>query len=272
MGYAPSYFSAHVAKWLRERWLRRDSKIIEFGAQEFSGDIRESRQDIAHFLRSHGVEEACINEIADPNRPLLVSEIYRSLGVEYTAIDVDGAFGSLFFDLNSGRPPDEWRGAFHFVNNEGTIEHLINPINGFQVAHELLEVGGVARHSMPLTGWVNHGFFYPTPKFYGTLIGANNYELLEAEAQLLFRPLDLVDTRFRIIDEIGREIDQGGATIADAWILLTYRKSRDADFAIPLDHIYSDVSDAKDQRRDVCERLDKAFINYTKHRKPQRDA
>jgi len=72
-----------------------------------------------------------------------------------------------------GIVPPDWVGAFDMANNEGTIEHLINPINGFQVAHELLKPGGVARHSMPLTGCWDHGLFHPTSSFYLAMLNQN---------------------------------------------------------------------------------------------------
>jgi hypothetical protein len=83
-----------------------------------------------------------------------VDAIYAALGIEYLAIDVDGACGSTFFDLNTFAAPAAWCSAFDFVNNEGTIEHLANPINGFHVAHDIAKVGAVIRHNFPLVGWV----------------------------------------------------------------------------------------------------------------------
>ena len=104
------------------------------------------------------------------------------------------------FDLNSCSPPLNRRDGFDFVNNEGTIEHLVNPINSFQVAHEIAKVGGVIRQNFPFTGWREHGFFYGTTKFYAHWIGDNGYEKLSAIAvptgqtpfaDALFQSIDL---------------------------------------------------------------------------------
>jgi hypothetical protein len=40
---------------------------------------------------------------------LRVSNIFEAFGVRFTAVDVDGAHGSKFFDLNSSLPPAYWR-------------------------------------------------------------------------------------------------------------------------------------------------------------------
>jgi SAM-dependent methyltransferase len=112
-----------------------------------------------------------------------IANTYRALGVDYTSIDVDGQHGSTFFDLNTFALPPDWMGAFDMANNEGTIEHLINPINGFQVTHELLKPGGVARHSIPLSGHSEHGLLYPTRKFYDLLLRENGYEAIESRTE-----------------------------------------------------------------------------------------
>jgi hypothetical protein len=87
--------------------------------------------------------------VFNPGLPPDGSSLGIACGVQYSAIDVDGAHGSSFLDLNTSEPPLYWRNVFDFINNEGTIEHLVNPINGFLVAHEMVKVGGVIRQWTP---------------------------------------------------------------------------------------------------------------------------
>jgi len=141
----------------------------------------------------------------------------------------------------------EWRGAFDFVNNEGTIEHLVNPINGFQVAHELLKVEGIARHSIPLTGHRDHGLIYPTAKFYCCMLGDNQYELLRSEIQVGQSDLDFADRRFRILMNDGKA-PPDTMKLTDAWLFLVYRKTRPAEFRIPFDHLLVDLPGALGER------------------------
>jgi SAM-dependent methyltransferase len=199
MGYAADYFSAEVDHWLNEGWLKPGSRLIEFGGQEFYCDRDEAGRHIEQFLRRRGMPEERIKAAIGTNEKLSIAAVYRALGIDYSSIDVDGKYGSTFFDLNSFAPPLEWRAAFDFVNNEGTIEHLVNPVNGFQVAHELLKVGGIARHSIPLTGHREHGLVYPTIKFYTLIVGQNHYHLLRSDISIKQSELDFVDPRFRIL-------------------------------------------------------------------------
>jgi SAM-dependent methyltransferase len=201
MGYVVDYFPTHVARWLDAGWLFEGARLIEFGAQEFHCDFDAARKRTNAFLRDRGKAVPADFSIANT---------YRALGVDYTSIDVDGQHGSTFFDLNTFAPPPDWMGAFDMVNNEGTIEHLINPINGFQVTHELLKPGGVARHSIPLSGHPEHGLLYPTPKFYDLLLWENGYEALDRRTE---------------------------GDDANRWLHLIYRKGTAASFRIPLDHL-----------------------------------
>jgi hypothetical protein len=228
MGYVPEYFGAHVAHWLEEGWLPPGGRLLDLGAQEIVGEGAEVARQLADFLAVRGVAVA---DLLGEDGCYAIARVFAATGITYTSIDVDGQLGSLFFDLNSEAAPPEWRGHFDFVNNEGTTEHLVNPINALHVAHEVLKVGGIARHSVPLTGWGDHGLIYPTTKFWALLMDANRYQQLEAYIEVkAARALDQ-PPRFAV------RAEAGFPQVCDAWLHLTYRKTGDADFAIPVDHI-----------------------------------
>jgi SAM-dependent methyltransferase len=237
MGYTVDYFSFPVESWLDQGWLKRGARLIDFGAQEFYCEPAAARASVRAFLERRGLDDEAIARAAGGEGKVLVADVYRAIGIDYLAIDVDESYGSTFFDLNSFAPPIEWRGAFDFVNNEGTIEHLINPINGFQVAHELLKCGGIARHSMPLTGHRDHGLVYPTVKFYRELLSANGYRLLQAKIGVKQSPLDLNDPRFELVADDGGPLAPSNRIVTDAWLHLVYRKVRPAEFRAPFDHL-----------------------------------
>src|SRR5262249_2013189 len=157
--------------------------------------------------------------------PISIADIYRAVGIEHVSIDVDGTPGSIFFDLNTYAPPPEWMDSFDMVNNEGTLEHLTHIVNGFQITHELLRAGGIARHSMPISACPQHGMFYPTPKFYGKLITENDYELISSKLERA--RLATVD-----LDPVFGDLSMLGDDIA---MQLVYRKRHDKAFRIPSD-------------------------------------
>jgi hypothetical protein len=221
MGYRENYFSQRVRQWQLAGWLPPGGRLIDFGAQAFSGDRAAIKNDLA------GLGIA----LDEPT----VAEAYRALGIDYIAIDVDASNGSLFFDLNTQAPPPEWIGAFDMVNNEGTIEHLANPMNGLHVAHELVKVGGVVHHSVPMLGHRKHGLFNPTPKMWSELMLANHYQPLEAFIDFQEDDPSFAYSGFTVRDSNGRPC--GAVPASNAWVALAYRKTRDAPFEIPTDHL-----------------------------------
>jgi SAM-dependent methyltransferase len=221
MGYRENYFSQRVRNWQDFGWLPTGGRLIDFGAQAFAGDPVEIRTDLSIL----GIEL---------DRPT-VREAYRALGIDYVAIDVEPVEGALYFDLNSQAPPPEWLGAFDMVNNEGTIEHLANPMNGLQVAHDLVKVGGVVHHSMPMFGHRKHGLFNATPKLWSELMLANNYQPLQAVIDFQEDDASFGYTGFIVRDSAGTPCTSARAS--NAWITLAYRKTREAPFVIPTDHL-----------------------------------
>jgi SAM-dependent methyltransferase len=235
MGYSPHYFTSYVGDWITRGWLPTDGKFIDFGSQEFHGDEAEARRETTAFLRERGLSEAQIMALVPPTGMPAVADIFRAVGIDYRSIDVDGARGAEYFDLNCFAAAPEQYGAFDFVNNEGTIEHLVNPINGFQVAHEFLKVGGVARHSMPLTGWQNHGYFCTTMKFHTHLMDANHYEFLVGKIFIYPSDTTIVeDPRFSVVDRNGATLKEL-PPMSEAAVYLMYRKTSDRAFQIPSD-------------------------------------
>jgi SAM-dependent methyltransferase len=250
VGYSAEYFSTHVARWLDERWLFPGARLLEFGAQEFYCDPQAAREHTRAFLLARGKSAAEIDAAIGRSGKFPVANVHRALGIDYVAIDVDGAYGSTFFDLNTFAPPPAWVGAFDMVNNEGTIEHLINPINGFQVTHELLKPGGVARHSAPLTGWRDHGLFHPTSSFYFAMLNENRYELLHAHADV--QPARQWDDQ---LFKLAAPHD-----IVDLWGLIIYRKQIDEAFRPPADHLLTARAGA------IASRLAADWAAFSAHR------
>jgi hypothetical protein len=234
MAYAAHYFRGAVQDWIGHGWLSRGQWLIDFGSQEFVADPREVRREAADFLKGNGKAPGT------PDGRPRVRDLYAALGINYVSIDVDGN-ASSFFDLNTFSTPHYWRDAFDFVNNEGTIEHLANPINGFHVAHDMARVGGVIRHSFPLIGWADHGFVNLTTKFYAHLVGDNAYEVLRLLA-IVSEPTPLNDPFFTTCYGLA-DLDENRVqplpppTITNIWGELVYRKTSDRPFVVPVDHV-----------------------------------
>lgn len=99
--------------------------------------------------------------------------LWEALGFRSQSVDTDG--GDLPIDLNLGQIPADCRGAFDLAINAGTTEHIANQGNAFAAIHDLVRVGGLMYHQVPMLGEIDHGFFAYQPKFFHRIAKSNDY-------------------------------------------------------------------------------------------------
>ena len=124
--------------------------------------------------------------------------LWRALGRRIVSIDVAGSGDDFrYLDLNYGTTPLDLRGAFDFVTNTGTSEHVLNQLNVFQVMHDLTKPGGIMAHAVPTGGYCGHGFFTYHLKLFTSLAKANDYDCLDTwiavEQELEGLRADIID-------------------------------------------------------------------------------
>lgn len=109
--------------------------------------------------------------------PPYADSYYKSLGMEYSCIDLSGENGALKIDLEK---PQDFSGIYDLVTDFGTSEHIRNTYNVHKTIHDLTKPGGIIIRENPKTGnWPGHGFNYYTQEFYEKLAVACGYEILE---------------------------------------------------------------------------------------------
>jgi hypothetical protein len=124
--------------------------------------------------------ELCGMPGTDLTRCRSSAALWHALGRRIVSIDVVGAGEDFrYLDLNHDTTPVDLRGAFDFVTNIGTSEHILNQLNVLQVVHDLTKCGGVMAHAVPTGGYCGHGFFNYNLKLFTTLAKANEYDCLD---------------------------------------------------------------------------------------------
>jgi len=101
-------------------------------------------------------------------------DFYHRAGiVQYLALDVNTRMSAIVADLNSpvDLPPVD------LVTNNGTGEHIFDQASVFRNAHDLCAVGGFMIHCLPMTPWVNHGFYNYNPILFRDIAAANGYKV-----------------------------------------------------------------------------------------------
>lgn len=98
-------------------------------------------------------------------------DFYRSLGIEYRALDINNEMEADIVDLNHRVSLPER----DLVVNNGTSEHLFNQAAVFENAHNLSRDGML--HMVPFSPWWNHGFFNYNPNLFRDLAATNDYSV-----------------------------------------------------------------------------------------------
>jgi len=112
---------------------------------------------------------------------------FRSLGISYDAIDLNGMDGALPLDLNS----EIKLAARELVSNLGTSEHVLNQEACFRNVHNLSERRMV--HWVPLAKrHPRHGLYGYSVDFFIDLAEANDYEIDKLYIETSFKSWKLI--------------------------------------------------------------------------------
>ena len=163
---------------------------------------------------------------------------YRSLGFDYSCIDIDNDPGSIALDLNCDAVPDSLAAKFNLITNFGTTEHVVNQLNAFKIIHDLAAPGAIMLHELPAFGQTNHGFFGYQPKFFDRLARSNGYAVLILD-------FSWSDVEYGLPDDIRNVLVQFVDTksrppygISPSAVTAILRKTTAAPFVPPIDLPY----------------------------------
>ncbi len=106
-------------------------------------------------------------------------EVVERAGFRYQAVDIADGYRTRIVDLNNTLLPADMVGAFDSVINFGTTEHILNQMNCFLAIHQATKVGGLMWHQLPAVGYLDHGYFTYTGRFFFDLAGYNDYEIVD---------------------------------------------------------------------------------------------
>jgi hypothetical protein len=157
--------------------LNRGARVLELGAQELNPDV--TTEEIHEFIARFNPDQDDSGQSYSDLCGGFVGKVYEKGGFEYRSIDMYDGYRTLMLDLNHEDLPEKYMGYFEFVTNFGTTEHLINQFHAFEIIHDALVNGGYAFHTVPFTGYFNHGLINYHPKFFLLLAVANDYRIVQ---------------------------------------------------------------------------------------------
>jgi hypothetical protein len=156
----------------------RPGPVLDLGPQDIQCTRAHFTEVAGRHCAAHDVNRAT-DELFDGEscRPTGQRGFYRAFGAtSYHSLDATDPRADWKVDLNKrvriGR-------RFQVVTNFGTAEHVFNVGTAFRSIHDLLEVGGVAIHSMPVFAFINHGYYNVHPNVFVDIARVNKYEIVD---------------------------------------------------------------------------------------------
>lgn len=89
--------------------------------------------------------------------------------------DYEGA--TIVFDLQSKVLPDDLEGAYDYIYNGGTLEHVFDIATALFNTSRMLKIGGKILHDLPAHNWMNHGFYSFSPTWFLDYYNKNNWHV-----------------------------------------------------------------------------------------------
>lgn len=228
--------------------------LLDFGSSNLYDATAE---DIAALIRRHNRQprvdlDAWADKLAlgssrdsggTPRNEAFVGQVLEEAGMIYDAIDIAVGYKTTVVDLNSMSLPQQMVGKYDSVVNCGTSEHILNQMNVFASVHAATKTGGHIFHSVPSIGYVDHGYFCYTSRFFFDLAGYNKYEVVDmwyegpAGSENVFASARQYQSYFpaltKRLEAIGispRETTQDRTSIPVISLAILYRKVRDIPF------------------------------------------
>ena len=252
--------------------IKDKRKAVDLGSQTLSFDHNFIKFLIQKFpsldkLNINNLEKIIFK--MEKKEKIYTKDFFLSLGFnDYISIDINGAYGSLNFDLNKDIFEEfKYNETFDLTINNGTGEHIFNQFMVFKNAHNLTKKDGYMLHILPFIDWINHGFFSFHPIVFADLAAANDYQIeklalahrdgaeitiKKEEMKMLFdqikpnRPLSSLGELIKFSKEkLGQNI----------LIVAILKKINENSFRVPLQGKY--LSDIKN---------DKLNLNYTQQK------
>lgn len=229
-------------------------KILDFGSSNL---YQASVEQVAAFITKHSATpptdvHALATRLGNGSQmdasgnalnQSFVGEMFEACGIGYDAIDIAVGYKTTVVDLNSSRLPAHMVRAYDTVLNFGTSEHILNQMNVFATIHAATKTNGFIMHSVPSVGYVDHGYYCYTSRFFFDLAGYNEYEVVDmwfdgpSGEENVFASARQYQTYFpsltKRLDKIGKferesHLDKTGIPVIS--LNIVYRKKKDVPF------------------------------------------
>lgn len=133
-----------------------------------------------------GVELDDIEVVRNSKGDIDSFSFFRGLGFsDIHSMDVSDYEGAdIIFDLNTDGIPEELHERFDYIVDGGTLEHVFHAGNALINIAKMLKIGGKVFHYLPVSGWINHGFYMISPCLLNEFYAYNGFRVEESNIVL----------------------------------------------------------------------------------------
>ncbi len=211
--------------------IPEEPTVLEIGRANWYGDVPadEFDRDRQEFAPEDAWTPACLDAWTRADwyyRVMLRKPIRAAVDLDPHAPDCERS------DLNY--PLGLVVRQHDLVINTGTTEHVFDQRQVWETIHDATKVGGLMVHSLPLWGWLDHGFVNYQPTFVEDVAAENDYDIvlwLFAEIQPLYAKQVTCAADFAALLPRSKR--------RSAMMHVALRKTKDTPFRVPLQGIYS---------------------------------
>jgi SAM-dependent methyltransferase len=141
-------------------------------------DLREAAQSFGVRLQPTEVKLSQFPELA-AQEYLSDRSLFELLGFsQVQAMDASEYEDADFIhDLNDANVPSELIGAFDFILDSGTIEHIFHLPNVMLALFRMLKPGGRIVHITPSSNYLDHGLYMFSPTWFADFYSANQWTI-----------------------------------------------------------------------------------------------
>lgn len=231
-----------IAKSLKNKNIAGGDALVYsvLGVQGTYSDVEQLLTEEGYPLRRLAEHDVVIDSLTQFGTTIHVSTLLKMLG--YQRAETLDLFPDenpdIIADLNVPFP-ETLCNRYDLVIDSGTAEHCFNVREVLGNAVRALKVGGLVVHTLPISGWLGHGFYQFSPDVFAAFYKANGFDECEMKIELL---LGASSCYFDYDPEQALPGDFWGIKAQVVFVARKFREVSDicnpnqSVFALPLDH------------------------------------
>ena len=242
-----------IAETMRDKNL--SGSCMTFGISGIEGEYKDLERVLSEAnypYKKIDESEVVYDDVTQFGRTVHQDVPFKMLG--FSRVDSLDYFPNekptYVIDLNKSID-SEYHGQYDMVFDGGTSEHCFNVRESLSNVIKLLKIGGWVVHAVPLSGWINHGFYQFSPTLFFDFYGINGFVELEAKI-IVHKPSMLGASYFDYNPSAFFPMDFKGKR---AILFFTAKKNNDVkEILNPIQGFYNGVFGGKQQSAGIAAR------------------